>query len=168
MDLQQAATIIALILSGMGLIGTAIGLILTARQLKISQKIARSDFLLHIDELLGQHDKVHRLLRPGGDWSRAGGGPADAGDWADVDNYMGLFERMKVLVDSAIIDLPTLNRLYGYRITNIVSNTAIRQRKLEDEKGSWEDFLALVRQLSEIRPGIREAMSSPLGEANGD
>ena len=53
---------------------------------------------------------------------------------------MGLFERVKVLVDDKIIDIDTVDRLYGYRVDNIVNNETIRQAKLEREKDSYLDF----------------------------
>jgi len=60
---------------------------------------------------------------------------------------MGLFERVKVLIDDGIIDANTVNRLYGYRITNIVSNAAIQEEKLVKEAGSWKDFIELRQML---------------------
>ena len=69
--------------------------------------------------------------------------------WADVDGYMGLFEMVKVLVDGKVIDLVTVNRLYGYRITNIVRNEKIRQQKLDNPatRSDWHDFIELAKAL---------------------
>ena len=62
---------------------------------------------------------------------------------------MGLFERIKVLVDNRIIDLKTVDRLYGYRITNIVKNKKIKTGKLEnpETKEGWQNFIELSSAL---------------------
>ena len=64
---------------------------------------------------------------------------------------MGLFERVKALIDDKIIDLDTVNRFYGYRLFNIVDNEAIRKFKLEQEAEFWRDFIKLWRALDKHR-----------------
>lgn len=137
-----------------GLIGlflTGVGLIYTGRQIQESRKIARGEFLLHLDELFQQHNDVHLLLRPGGDYAEGRRKPDSAQEWSAVERYMGLFERVKALIDDKIIDLDTVNRFYGYRLFNIVDNEAIRKFKLEQEAEFWRDFIKLWRALDKHR-----------------
>jgi len=99
------------------------------------------------------HEKVHRLLRPGGDWSKPGSGPGDdnSEEWADVDSYLGLFERIKILVDDKVVNLKTIYDFYGYRLFNIVANEKIRREKLEkDEKVRWQNFTKLWKALEKL------------------
>ena len=157
LNVESIASILGLILTGVGLIYAGI-------QLRASEKVAQGDFLLRLDVAFWRHYKIHKLLRPGGDWSVPGKGPECAEDWADVEAYIGLFERVKVLVDDRIIDLETVNRLYGYRINNIVQNKIISTEKcltspeewshLPDEerkKHGWFDFMELWHDLERIR-----------------
>jgi len=125
---------------------TSIGIGYAFVTTSISRKVNRGEFLLHLDELMRHHDPIHRRLRPGGDWSEDSG-PISAAEWADVDSYMGLFERIKVLIDSKILDIKIFRRLYGYRIHNIVANDIIRQAKLIDEAEDWSDFIALCKAI---------------------
>ena len=79
MDFQGNALLIGLFVSAGGLIMTAFGLIVAGRQLRasneqvlVSQRIAQGEFLLHLDQIFRYHDKVHRKLRPGGEWGKEG------------------------------------------------------------------------------------------------
>jgi hypothetical protein len=141
-------------------VATAIGVALivpsivyAGLQLRGSQKVARGDFLLRLDQLLNEHNEIHTRLRPGGRWAKRGAGPESVEDWVAVERYMGLFERIYVLVKSGIVDLETISRLYGYRVFNIVRNERIHQAKLEREAASWSDFIALWKSLESLRPG---------------
>ncbi len=158
--------------TAVGSIATAIGLLLAAWGLKYaagqlvesrkvaeeskrvaeeSKRIAQGEFLLRLDEMLRHHDRVHRRLRPRGEWGQRGGPSPDDGEaWADIESYMGLFERIKVLIDNGIIDRGIVDRLYGYRVSNIIDNDIIRIGKLEnpETRDGWSDFLALARDLN--------------------
>jgi hypothetical protein len=146
MDTTDTFVKIESIATALGAIVAAFSLVYAALQLRTSRKIARGEFLLHLDELFSLHTEVHQNLRPGGDWAN-GGRPQSNVEWIAVERYMGLFERVKVLIDDGIIDANTVNRLYGYRITNIVSNAAIQEEKLVKEAGSWKDFIELRQML---------------------
>jgi len=53
------------VLSLIGLILTGAGLICAGRQIHQTQRIARGEFLLHLDELLQQHIEIHMRLEGG-------------------------------------------------------------------------------------------------------
>jgi hypothetical protein len=101
-----------------------------------SRRIAQGEFLLHLDEILRNHIDVHTNLRPRGRWS-GDEGPTSAEDW--------------VAVDSQIISIAIFERLYGYRLDNIVRNPVIYEEKLVKNAAGWRDFLALKQQLDEYR-----------------
>jgi len=144
-DYQNIFSLIGLILTGSGLVYAGI-------QLRASKKIARGEFLLRLDEMFQQHNETHTRLRPGGIWASAGKGPATNEDWIAVEKYMGLFERIKVLMDDGIVDLATIDRLYGYRVFNLVANDIIRTVKLEGKvREYWQDFIELHRALEKSR-----------------
>lgn len=145
MDFQNFATILGLIITGIGLIYAGI-------QLRDVKKIARGEFLLRLDEMFREHQDVHTRLRPGGMWATNEKEPSSVEDWVAVEKYMGLFERISVLIDDGIVDLATIDRLYGYRVFNIVANKVIRKAKLEGEpKQYWQDFIELYEALEKRR-----------------
>jgi len=139
------------ILSIIGLFLTGGGLIYAGLQISQTRNIARGEFLLHLDELFQQHIEVHTRLRPGGKYATGKSKPSSAEEWIAIERYMGLFERIKVLIDSKIVDLDTIDRLYGYRVFNIVANNTIRHIKLEQEASSWRDFIELWHALERKR-----------------
>lgn len=144
--MDWAATI-GLILTGVGLIGTTIGLYQARKQMEQSQRIALGEFLLNLDNKFSQHQETHLALRPGGKWAANDAGPTTPSEWADVEIYMGLFERINILIEKEILDKDTVRKLYGYRVRNIVANKTIRDVKLKREARSWQDFIRLCESL---------------------
>ena len=165
--------------AAVGLVLTGVGLIFAAAQVRTAHRtvaqanqtaeqargIAEGQFLLQLDDMFWRHNKVHRLLRPGGAWSPKDSfgnpkdyeAPSNSEEWADAELYMGLFERIRVLMVRGIItDKAVINKLYGYRIANIVSNLEIKQKKLIEEASGWEDFIALAESLGRYQPSVRD------------
>ena len=133
-----------------GVVVAAIGLWYAGRQLRESRAIAKADFLLRLDSRFDQHNDVHLNLR-GGKWT-GDGGPETLPEWAAVEGYMGLFERVNVLRELGILDIGTIDKLYGYRVLNIDNNGKIHKVKLEPPLSkSWTDFIALRDAVKEYR-----------------
>lgn len=165
MELQEIVTIVGLPLTVAGLFFAGYQLRASYRQLKISQRIAGADFILRFDEMLIQrHDKVHQFLRPGGEWTKEGRGPDSIEDWMLVERYMGMFERVKILLDDDLIDVDAIERFYGYRIRNIYANKVIFEKKklktlpqweklsnAERKKDPWHNFISLYCELEKHR-----------------
>lgn len=131
----------------LGLFLTCLGLLYTGEQIRRARKVAQADFLFKLDDHFLNHIEAHTKLRPGGEWSRPGTGPKSHDEWIMVEKYMGLFERVYVLIDSKIISKKIIDRLYGYRVSNIIHNEIIYDTKLVQEKDGWEDFLNLANVL---------------------
>lgn len=128
-------------------------------QLREGQKIAYGDFLLRLDEAFQRHQDVHTKLRPGGEWSKLGpdgkwrekeDGPEFPKEGPAVEGYMGLFERVQLLRAKDLIDIDTVNRLYGYRLFNIVENSTIYEEKLVKLGYGWIDFIKLWKALCAV------------------
>jgi hypothetical protein len=145
------------VISTIGVVGALVGLVYAGRQLNASQLSSKGSFLLELDQAFARHSDVHVRLRPTGSWAGLGNDSSKhhlatlltSEEWAEVEAYMGLFERIEMLVDAGIIDVPLVNRLYGYRVSNIVGNTAIRQVKLIKLSDGWQDFLSLCARLED-------------------
>jgi hypothetical protein len=134
-----------------GLVIAIIGLIYAGIQLSESKKIARGEFILHLDEMFQQHNDMQSLLRPAEKWGGDGNtGPATIKEWEDVEKYMGLFERINILVNYGIIDIETFEELYGYRIINIGKNKIIRKKKLVENASNWQNFIEIYNKTRTI------------------
>jgi hypothetical protein len=133
----------------------AVGVIVAAVQLRGQRRATEAQLVLELDELFKAHDKTHRKFRPGEVeatddvgrwWGKNAEGPDSAQDWADVEAYMGLFERVSRMIEDGLIKEKTFNVLYGYRIKNILSNQRVVQKKLVERGEYWEHFIDLARR----------------------
>lgn len=129
------------------------------KQLEMTKSNSRGDFLLRLDEAFQHHGEVREKLADGGDWHKKKNDPNYpkgpdfdiSKDLIDVSNYMGLFERIKVLVDEGIIDIDLVDRLYSSRFFNIVRNPIIYQKRLVAHTNQWKEFIELWKALVEAR-----------------
>ncbi len=105
-----------------------------SKQLKQQSQTTRGQFLLALHERFREHESIHLRLRNAESDYKWWRGPEPSGDeWAEVEAYMGLFERVWMLVKGKSIDINVIERLYGYRVVNIVINDKIREEKLDDQ-----------------------------------
>lgn len=142
-------------------IATVILAVVTRNTVIQARKDSRGDFLLRLDEAFRYYQPVHSKLRPKGEWHDGLGGPQSREEWIAVEGYMGLFERVQILVEQKVIDIATVERLYGYRISNIVANTVIRDAKLTgDVRNDWSDFVKLQEAVEKARAVRRQLSKS--------
>ena len=141
-----------------------LALLFAARQLRGERRategqrqIAQAQFLLALDDAFRQHEATHRKFRPAtgtptstvGLWhGRNARGPTTPEEWADVEAYMGLFERVNVMIDQRLLDVAVIQRLRGYRVTNILTNPFVMKEKLTKRADDWDDFIALAKRLN--------------------
>jgi hypothetical protein len=95
--------------------------------------------------MLRQHDEVHRRLdSPAGErWA------SSDDEWPAIEAYMGVFERIQLLVEKKILNIETVDRLYSYRVISIVRNDHIRREMLVEKREFWPDFYKLWNRLGE-------------------
>ena len=113
-----------------GVIIALAALAYTARSLSLSSRTARAQFWLALRDAFSRHDKVHRRLRPGGDWAGRTGVSGTTEEWAELEAYMGLFEHCEEMLKDRLIDTGAFTRIYKYRLENILANPIIVEEKL--------------------------------------
>jgi hypothetical protein len=100
---NDVATTIATLVTGIvTAFGVAVAIVAgfyARKQLLIGQKTAYGDFLLRLDEAFVRHKVVHVKLRFGGKSPEVVGPLEFPKDWPAIESYMGLFERIQVLVE---------------------------------------------------------------------
>lgn len=150
------------VITAIAMLAAGAGVFYAARQLQLSQKSAREEFLLHLFELVQRYNPIHLRLEEG-DWSAS----ASEQEWMELNRYMGLIEHIKLLVDDRILNLRTVDRIFSHRVHAIVSNPAVRRRNLEDRKEIWKDFIELWRAL-ESQPSFAAYSAFAMAEAAAD
>lgn len=74
--------------------------------------------------------------------------PAEA-EFALVEPYLGVFERIFIAYQARQVDAETLDQLYGYRLSNIWAKQRIVDDKLRNNalKRYWKRLIALTHVL---------------------
>ena len=135
----------------------AVSLVYTAWNTSINRKTNRARFWLDLRKMFGEHDEVHRSLRPDrGRWARPGTGPETSEDWSKVEAYMGLFEICEDLLAARLIDEKSFSRSYRYRIKNILANEAIVTARLIKHAEDWQRFYNLAKRMQLTVPGASD------------
>ncbi len=137
-------------------LGTLIALFYAGKQLKHSQRVSSGDLLLHIDELLIQYNEVHRQLVTSQFLFRNPQLPQPADQAESLvttfqkNSYMGLLERVNVLVDTGLLDIATVYHLYGHRVQILAQDPEVSEW-LEEQPSDWYHFIALNKALEKYR-----------------
>ncbi|MHC4119525.1 MAG: hypothetical protein ACYSWO_18670 [Planctomycetota bacterium] len=127
----------------------AVGALLyTAKQVHRNALTNRGTFWLELEKMFRLHDPVHLKLRPGGEWSDKSTGPKNAKEWAELEDYMGLFEHCEIMMNLGLIDGQTFSDIFAYRLRNIAGNPQICDKKLRQEAESWQRFLSLLQRFN--------------------
>jgi hypothetical protein len=132
----------------------------TKEQLSIGRRIALSDTLFRLDDVFQQYQDVREKLAVGGDWHRGAKGPNYPQDLPEVNRYIGLFERVQVLLEKDLIDIDTVDNWYGDRLINIVINPIIKDRLVKHKRG-WSDFIKLWKALVKQREQVSKRWLPP-------
>lgn len=154
-DLTLFWTGFAAIATFLGTVATFAGAFFVVRQIRDTKKIAAGEFLLNLDEKFRveeYQDLNNQLSIQNADWhplKQLMNGDKVMHDGFNFDilfTYMGLFERIKILIDTGTLDIGVVNRLYGYRVHSIVKNNYLFCL-LHDKPTTWQDFIRLCEQL---------------------
>ena len=117
-------------------LATTISLIYIGRQVRVTRQQTKGEFLLALD---AQIEKARPIMirlvneegfKPLGD------------DWPQIWGLMSIFERISIMVDDQILDIRTIDRLYGFGLRAIIANDAIYER-LKLTGAEWQDFIDL-------------------------
>lgn len=154
---MSTAETISAVTNIIGALGILIGIYFGIRQLKLgveqlreTKKSQQMQTLLQFDQMLDRHEALHKKLRPGGAWAKEDL-RLEPEDWSDIERYMGLFERAKILIDDGFLKIEDFDHLYGYRVRNIRANPVISREKLEKRAYGWRYFLELEQLLEASR-----------------
>ena len=135
---ESAATIV-------GVLAAGAGIAFAAYQSFVVRSIAQGDFVLRLDEAMRRHDEIHRRLAAG-EWREAA---PTRDDRAQLQPYLGLFERVSLLVNSGLVSATEVDKLYGYRLDVVLWNTRVHGLAVSNPQG-WGNYLALQRTIDEL------------------
>jgi hypothetical protein len=125
-----------------------VALVISIYTNKRTNNTSKTDFLLNLKEMFNSESKkcIHIELREGKDIS----------SWVDLDDYLGLFEICKMMLDEKTISIKSFSDLYAYRLNNIFMNDKIVLYKLVMEFESWRNLIELY---GKVFPKIKKEIS---------
>ena len=136
-----------------GVMGGFAALIFGVYQIYVNTKINRARFWLELRRMFSDYQDVHVKLRPRGAWYASSEHP-NLDEMPSVEPYMGLLEHCNRMLEQRLIDWKTFKQIYGYRVDNIMKNSAIVKAKLIENEDGWENFIRLSYKLGYRRAGI--------------
>ncbi|MFN8529118.1 MAG: hypothetical protein U0670_10935 [Anaerolineae bacterium] len=113
-----------------------------ARQVRVTRQQAKGQFLLALDERLENFRGTTIQLMNNPDYV--------PDQWVEVWRLMSVFERINIMVEDQILDIPLVDRLYGYLLIMIVGNDAVYQR-VKTSGSEWQDFIDLCYAIADER-----------------
>lgn len=138
-----------------GVIVGVLALVYSAIQLRISSRVSQAQFWLDLREMFAdKHQEIHLHLR-NGLWSNDDASFPSEEDWARLEAYMGLFEHCEKMLEQRLLDAPTFESIYGYRLQRIVENPLIVREKLVGRRWGWQDFIRLLERVESRLPQTR-------------
>jgi hypothetical protein len=149
--IAEAATIVAAVVAIVGLPFIFLQLKTADRQRRDAIVLSGTQVLLAIDAVLAEYQDINRKLRPGGEWYGSSDHPT-VDELADIEPYLGIFERIWLAYSVGQIDVGTIEHLYGYRVRNVWANKSIVRQKLQNPqlRSGWKMVLALTAVLEQL------------------
>lgn len=127
---------------------TAVGIFYAAWQFKLSQRLAKHQFVLELYDKMDAHNAVHEILTitdaGNPNW------PESRKDWIAVGRLLGLFEHIGGLVKDRIMSIEQVDESFSYRLVPLFANEKIRTFVYEKSE-AWDQLIWLLNKL-EGRP----------------
>ena len=136
---------------------TIIGLIFVWYQIREARKISKGQFLLNFDAEFRHHNEIYYRLLQHEQWDELN----DKSKRAKLISYLGLFERIYSLVQDGILSIGQVDRLYGYRLDDLITHDAIFE-VIANYDSKWEDLTCLIKDINEYKKEKRVAVDSIL------
>lgn len=129
-------------------------LVYAAVQVHLNTRVSRAQFWLELRKMFADHKEIHLILR-NGKWPNDDDAVITGGDWAKLEAYMGLLEHCEMMLRQKLIDWPTFNLIYGYRLDRILENELIVREKLFERRYGWKAFIELVGRMGDKAPAAK-------------
>jgi hypothetical protein len=125
-------------------IATTASLLYISRQVSVTRKQTKGEFLLALDAQFEKSNDITARLINEQDFKPVGS------DWPEVWRLMSVFERINIMVEDKILDIGIVDRLYGFRLAAIIANDDIFQR-IQSMGSEWQDFIDLCYTIADHR-----------------
>jgi len=125
-------------------LATTGSLLYISRQVNVTRQQAKGQFLLALDAQFEKFNGLTLRMVNEKDFTPQGT------DWPQIWGLMSVFERINIMVEDHILDVPLVDRLHGFRLMSILANDAIFQR-VQAAGSEWQDFIDLCYAIADNR-----------------
>lgn len=140
-----------------GSVVAAIGIIYIARQIRDARRFTRAQFFNELEKEWKDYRHASQLIN--GEW-KADREVNPSGDQLyEFFEYLGFFERIKLLLDNKVIDMPRMNIIFGYIFFVLINNPHVQKHILYPDGHAFTAVFALHKQWSEYRKAQNEEIA---------
>jgi len=125
-------------------LATTLSLLYISRQVNVTRKQTKGQFLLALDEQFKRSEGILIRLVTEQDFTPVGV------EWAEVWGLMSIFERISIMVEDKILEVGLIDRLYGFQLLNLIGNEHVYQR-VKSSGAEWQDFIDLCHAIADHR-----------------
>jgi len=122
----EAVNAIAALISGLV---ASLGLFFVGLQLRSTDRLAKAQFINDLARDIDNHVKAESNLDPGGKWYK-NSNLLNQEDIEALVKYLNFFERIKLIFDTKVIDIETIDELFAYRFFSLVHNPNVQSQIL--------------------------------------
>ena len=135
-DLSNLATTVGSIVS-------SLTLLFIVMQLRASRRFTQAALVNTLEAEFRSLYPVYNRLLDDGEWSNDRVGPTTGEQLCEIEAYVQFFERLGLLLELGVLDLPNLDLMYGQRFFLVMHNTHVQDKLLYRD----EDYFSLLIRL---------------------
>jgi len=136
---------------------TIVGILFIAWQVSDTRRFTKSQLLNDLEKESKEYRHVYMMIT--GPWRGAQEVSPQEEQLHDIFDCLGFFERIKVLLDNRVIDMPTVDRLFGYRFFLLVNDPNVQKFALYPDGHDFTTVFALHKQWTQYRRSRRDEIA---------
>ena len=136
---------------------TIVGILFIAWQVSDSRRFTKSQLLNDLEKESKEYRHVYMMIT--GPWRTAEEVSPQEEQLYDVFDCLGFFERVKILLDNRVIDMQTVDRLFGYRFFLLVNNPHVQKFARYPDGHDFTTVFALHKQWAHYRQLHRDEIA---------
>ncbi len=152
----EAVNAIAAVISGLA---ASLGLLFVGLQLRSTDRLSKAQFINDLARDIDLHIRAESNLDRGGKWYEDTS-ILEQEDVEAIEKYLNFFERIKLIFDTKVLDLETIDKLFAYRFFYLVNNPNVQSKVLFNS--DMQPYFRSIFQLYSIWLKYRQGKGLPI------
>ncbi len=142
-------TVVSTVSQAAASVVTIVGILFIAWQVSDTRRFTKSQVLNDLEKESKEYRQVYMMIT--GSWQATQEVSPQEEQLHDIFDCLGFFERIKILLDNRVIDMSTVDRLFGYRFFLLVNNPHVQKFALYPDGHDFTTVFALHKQWTQYR-----------------